>query len=569
MKKIVFLLFIFASAPGMGQQWVTEREAIMGASKAMKAYHNCDFQVNRTFHDVSEQGDTLLYEVAMSNGFSVLISGSKAYTPVLAVYKNNQGQSIFDPNISGGPASLVNSYRREIKRHVDSASWQYYATQWNALLDTADTIGNLRNVSNLLTSSWGESVSNDGIDLSAYNEMCPYINNCNALAGSAAVAMGQIMYYWNYPFFLLSDGQFFNWCNMGDEILTTDECYVFKKKSISELLGVCGEKSLSDYSCTFTQTAPDDVIAALSSYFEYNTNNEFEQTPIFPDPNLPPGNEILFNNFWNNIRDDIDNEKPILGYLRDGDSKYYFVCDDYFSNYSIQINWGDLNGSYNGEYNIINEFDIFLLFDLSPRINYTVGNYLYLSNYYTNCASQAGLLPLYSIVPYTATSLTSADVNSDTMWRYIPSGASSVYQAQEEIILQNGFEAKYGSDFEARIIPCEECEEIRGNNNETEDCVDGGEDVSSEVDAFSLSVPHTNTPDLFPNPTRGPLTMVTDGMAESVIVFDLLGHPVGGWHLETLMETAVVLDVSPLRPGPYLLTVTTSVGSRTVRFLRL
>lgn len=58
-------------------------------------------------------------------------------------------------------------------------------------------------------------------------------------------------------------------------------------------------------------------------------------------------------------------------------------------------------------------------------------------------------------------------------------------------------------------------------------------------------------------------------MAESVIVFDLLGHPVGGWHLETLMETAVVLDVSPLRPGPYLLTVTTFVGSRTVRFLRL
>lgn len=72
---------------------------------------------------------------------------------------------------------------------------------------------------------------------------------------------------------------------------------------------------------------------------------------------------------------------------------------------------------------------------------------------------------------------------------------------------------------------------------------------------------------LFPNPTDGPLTMATDGMAEAVFIHDFVGRPVGGWHLDALTESFVTLDVSALRPGAYLLTVTTSTGTRTARFV--
>ena len=62
--------------------------------------------------------------------------------------------------------------------------------------------------------------------------------------------------------------------------------------------------------------------------------------------------------------------------------------------------------------------------------------------------------------------------------------------------------------------------------------------------------------------------MSTDDMAESVFVYDMMGHIVGGRHLDALTETSVTLDVSALRSGPYLLTVTTSSGLCTARFLR-
>ena len=73
--------------------------------------------------------------------------------------------------------------------------------------------------------------------------------------------------------------------------------------------------------------------------------------------------------------------------------------------------------------------------------------------------------------------------------------------------------------------------------------------------------------DLFPNPTDGPLTMATDGMAEAVFIHDLAGRPVGGWHLDALTETFVTLDVSALRPGTYLLTVVIPSGTVTKKLL--
>ena len=61
---------------------------------------------------------------------------------------------------------------------------------------------------------------------------------------------------------------------------------------------------------------------------------------------------------------------------------------------------------------------------------------------------------------------------------------------------------------------------------------------------------------LFPNPTDGPLTLATDGMAQAVLVYTLGGNPVGGWRIVTLA------------PGAYLLSVATLAGTRTAKFIR-
>ena len=75
-------------------------------------------------------------------------------------------------------------------------------------------------------------------------------------------------------------------------------------------------------------------------------------------------------------------------------------------------------------------------------------------------------------------------------------------------------------------------------------------------------------PGLMPNPTDGPLTVETDGRATAIAVHDMAGRPVGGWRVEVLDDTRATLDVAPLRPGAYLLTVQTAAGSRTARFVR-
>ena len=139
--------------------------------------------------------------------------------------------------------------------------------------------------------------------------------------------------------------------------------------------------------------------------------------------------------------------------------------------------------------------------------------------------------------------------------------------------MENGFEAKAGCEFEAKIEPCILCEDNQRDVTPEDGVAAGGisdTQPNTEGDVYrAMGNPQGLTSaDLFPNPTDGPLTMSTDGMAEAVFVHDMTGHIVGGWHLDALTETSVTLDVSALRSGPYLLTVTTATGTCTARFLR-
>lgn len=230
MKKIIIILYIVIFTKGMCQVKVSEYEAVMGATRALEQRGFCEFRSEQIFYDVSSQGDTLLYEVAMTNGYSVLLSGYKSCVPILAIYKNNGGQSIFAQNGYKGATVMVDAYHKMVEDNLSEHCRQNNNGQWDTLLNITDTVEQIRAPSHLLTTQWGEKESNDGVDLNAYNRDCPYINGCYALAGSAAVAMGQIMKYWNYPFFSLYNGQNFGWCNMGDELVTTDDCFETKKE---------------------------------------------------------------------------------------------------------------------------------------------------------------------------------------------------------------------------------------------------------------------------------------------------------------------------------------------------
>ena len=207
-------------------------------------------------------------------------------------------------------------------------------------------------------------------------------------------------------------------------------------------------------------------------------------------------------------------------------------------------------------------------------IDYQNSSDVHLSTYYADYWDELyGIYP-YHIVPFTGNRLYSAVLSDDLSWRTIPAGATAVYQAHEEVILQDGFEAEAGCEFEARIEPCALCDEA-GNSMQGANLPEGMASVGDQPDttggtvAYAIGQPQELPSDaLFPNPTDGPLTMSTDGMAQAVLVYTLSGNPVGGWRIVALTETSLSLDVSALAPGTYLLSVATPTGTRTAKFIR-
>lgn len=570
MKKKYFLLLLALAAANLvfsQSQQISSWEAENAATNWIR-FHYPEYQSKKNVVSLmNRNGNILLYEVRFDS-INILLSGSKACLPILGYYKGSVSFINDMANLPCNLRSFINSFIEEIDScFANDTIKLYHRGDWNTMIEgTSSGVRSTVVVPPLITTQWNQSTSNTGGDAYAYNFLIPPDDDYNCdhqLVGCGAVALAQVMNYWQYPL-LYEEQKQFDWCNMTESLNKyTDNKYERHRDAIAYLMYRCAEDINSEYGCTETSSSLNDTRSALVSTYGYDNSAQYLT-------------KASFSNMWAMlIRTNLDAGYPII-YRGSGSGGHAFVCDGYKDDGSYHFNWG-WGGSWDsyfyldqltpGSNNYSNNQAA--IFFIHPSSNTSICNAnIFLDDFYDDNISLLNDYEPYEITPKTMTILTSASIASTASWRTIPSESSAVYQAHEEVNLENGFESERGSEFEVRIEPCEKCEEMRGNS-ETEGCVDGGEDVSSEGDTFSLSVPHTNTPDLFPNPTRGPLTMVTDGMAESVIVFDLQGHPVGGWHLETLMETAVVLDVSPLRPGPYLLTVTTSVGSRTVRFLRL
>ena len=127
---------------------------------------------------------------------------------------------------------------------------------------------------------------------------------------------------------------------------------------------------------------------------------------------------------------------------------------------------------------------------------------------------------------------------------------------------------KPGAEFTARIVPCANCEDDR---EVLEWWVNTQDEDSSEHPTKNLpeyDAPITPKPEiLFPNPTSGEITVGVDGEVHAIVVYNVSGNPVGGWHLKTVSPDHVTLDLSPLPAGTYMLRITTPSGTATKKLV--
>ncbi|MCP4180280.1 MAG: T9SS type A sorting domain-containing protein [bacterium] len=330
-------------------------------------------------HAYTEQGKSspayYVFNIESKKGF-VIVSAEESVNPVLGYsFESNYNKNEEKPPAFVGwmnhyteqinyAKSLKNKPRKEIE-----ILWEKYSKK-----NLLNTKSKSKSVSPLLTTKWNQG--------NYYNDSCPPDpagSGGNVWVGCVAVAMAQVMKYWNYPEkgsgektythykYGVQSADFKNttygWGNMSNSLnssSTTEEI-----AATAQLLYHCGVGVSMGYGTSGSGAFSSSALRALQIYFDYSEDADFERKNSHTDSS------------WNALlRYEIDNGRPLYysGYPSSG-SGHAFNCDGYNDSNEFHFNWG-WGGSYNG---------YFLTDDLTPGSrNYNYSQQIF-ANLYPNC----------------------------------------------------------------------------------------------------------------------------------------------------------------------------------------
>lgn len=217
-----------------------------------------------------------------------------------------------------------------------------------------------------------------------WNEYAPYGNNDVVFggdydnpgwevcpAGPAAVALAQVLNYWQWPKSLPNGvpeyemdcyGDFtgthfyndalppmvFDWDNMLDDYIVTnpetgeDEIIGTKaqQKAVANLIQYCGHAMKTQYYPTVSPTNLGSECEALNKYFGYSAAKYLRYRKMF---SIDEWEEIIYN--------ELEAGRPVLYEGLSNNNGTFFICDGYDGNGLFHINWG-MGGEYDGYYSL-------------------------------------------------------------------------------------------------------------------------------------------------------------------------------------------------------------------------
>ena len=561
MKKIKLILIVIAMlcCNIVFSQQVTNKEAVDVALAMVKQVFDKDDitekDVRKTYAKASDEGYILIYEIIFADKTKVFVSGNKACIPILGyVPSENVPEGGLLENYDKMPDGLkffMDSYCEQIDFCHKNPTSVEYCTEWDILKNLDNTKGmENRNVSPLLSTQWGQSVSNDGYN-KAYNyfiQACDSFYNCPV--GCVATAMGQIMKYWNSPVNIPHKCYQYDWNNMPDQLIASnDSNYITQRNAVAQLLYDCAESVNMNYcngsgSC-YNQTSgasPYSVPLAFRKFgfseavLDFRSYYYYDQTE------------------WDNkLKNSIDNGEPIMyfGYSHNYDTAHAFVCDGYeqvfWDNNAFHFNWG-WNGLADG---------YFCTFSINPSVNSTIYNFttdqIAVFNIHPTSCFQDIIMECNKTFSSIATYMSVVNKIENNYHTFAFTGCYAELTAGEEIFLTNGFSVNEGTEFQAYISPC-------GGSAKGEDAQYSEwyeEDTLEEI----TELPQSTKLILRPNPTTG---LVHVNFADNhlsirqVEVRNLLGTSV----LETANPQGNTLDVSALPAGVYIVRIVTNNGKQ-------
>lgn len=491
-----------------------------------------------------------MYVVSMPDSGWVLVSADERVAPILAVSYNGTfpAEEVMPPAMR----DLFEDYANEIMFIQDGISDSQPHSEWEALENNTyqvqtfecgtgsdiytpgDALLNRPDRGNV---EWSQGQCNDDFYGSfcdnAYNKFCPdwHSPSCErTYVGCGAVAMGQIMWYWQWPHTayihkdIYEDGDpkgqielhLYDWNLMANKLTKNSS-----PEEINEVAGFlrdCGYAIKTKYRSKGSFSNLINTKKALIDIFFYDDNIELK---IRNYTNW----EIL-------LREEINAGRPVLyrGYSLKGG--HAFVVDGYDKSnpnlFHINWGWGYTDDNY------------YRLNSLCPGENC----------FKTGHRALFGIKPAPDCAPYSTNGTktlrygTGGELSINTT---VESGEFGVYYSGTEVRLQPGFHAKQGSTLHVAIqhFPCDGIapQSLRApkyHQQEEEEYT--SEDVLPSAITFS------------PNPTNGLLNIQTDKAIQSVAVYQLDGQKV----TEQTGNTVELYDVSA---GIYILHVYFADGS--------
>jgi PKD repeat protein len=202
-------------------------------------------------------------------------------------------------------------------------------------------------VSPMITVNWDQGCY--------YNEKCPAdvsaVASCyHARSGSGAVAMAQIMKYYNYPphgfnshtYTLPGYGtQYVNFSTASYDWLNMPQSITGSNDAVSTLIYHCGVGQEMNYGPDSSSSGSALIDTAFRNYFGYSAAAAWKWKADYPA-----------DQWLAMLRAELDAGRPLLYYGNNGGSEEsFFICDGYQGTDSFHFNWG-AGGSGDGYYSL-------------------------------------------------------------------------------------------------------------------------------------------------------------------------------------------------------------------------
>lgn len=562
------------------QYQVTQEQAVTAAINTIR-YNG---RSNITSSNVEKintlhSGDTVfMYEVVFDTEDIVILSGNITCSPILGyiLHDNEETQSILDnyDNIPDGLKEMINEYLEEIKYCFRNNISTGYQSEWQELQEYhPNRARRTEIVSPLITSKWGQSVSNDGSDTHAYNYyVTESSNSCEYCpAGCVSVAMGQIMNYWKYPVYVPYKTEQFDWCNMPDVLDTVSDSYVSERNAVAMLLRDCG-------------TSVNMIYCYIGCVSGASDENALEAFKNYGFSNVVIEEKKLFSGWKQMLKDELNSGRPVYYSGESEDVGHAFICDGYDSNNMFHFNWG-WNGKCDGWFKVRklnpngNNFSSnqIIIRNIYPDTNQDYCDFsLNLSSHYDKFYNDYNLhYPRpYENIPQTATILRSVPNSSSypDSWRTIPAWTTSKYVAHETIILQDGFVAEEGSNFHAYIEPCLSCDDdvamtSPGHNNNDRRYSNGDNHSNiilvgdnQKISTLSQSNESIQGITIYPNPTDGMFSVSFNNPDECMKQITVVNHQ-GSIVVNKDNPNDNVINMNNLSSGLYIVKIISDKGN--------